>query len=105
MIIQVNSDKHITADAALTEQVDAAVRSAVQYVSDHITRIEVHLSDENGEAKSGADDKRCQLEARLAGRQPIVVSHHAATVEQSVSGAAGKLKRSLESILGRLSTH
>jgi hypothetical protein len=45
---------------------------------------------------------RCLLEARLAGLQPIAVSHEAATLQEAVAGAADKLKRSLDSSLGRL---
>jgi ribosome-associated translation inhibitor RaiA len=69
--------------------------------SDRITRVEVHLSDQNGD-KSGQDDKRCMLEARLEGRQPTVVTHHAASLDEAVDGAADKLKRFLESTLERL---
>jgi hypothetical protein len=64
--------------------------------------VEVHLSDENSDKKSGVDDMRCLLEARLAGLQPIAVSHEAATLQGAVHGAAEKLKRSLDSTLGRL---
>jgi hypothetical protein len=42
------------------------------------------------------------MEARLEGRHPIAVTHQAATVEQAMEGAADKLKRSIESTLGRL---
>jgi hypothetical protein len=42
------------------------------------------------------------LEARLAGLQPIAVSHQAATLEQAIVGAAEKLEHSLDSVLGRL---
>jgi ribosome-associated translation inhibitor RaiA len=45
---------------------------------------------------------RCLLEARLAGLQPVTVSHQAATMEQAVDGAVDKLKRSLDSTLERL---
>lgn len=34
-----------------------------------ISRVEVHLSDEDGK-KGGQNDKRCMMEARLDGRQP-----------------------------------
>lgn len=105
MIIQVNTDHNVSGDAALAEHVDGVVRSAVHYLEGHITRIEVHLSDENGEAKSGSDDKRCRLEARVAGRPPILVTHHAESVELSVRGAAGKLRRSLDSVFGKLHSH
>jgi ribosome-associated translation inhibitor RaiA len=66
--------------------------------------VEVHLSDENG-AKSGQQDQRCMLEARLEGRQPVSVTDHAATLEQAVDGAAHKLARLLDSRLGRLHDH
>jgi len=45
---------------------------------------------------------RCLLEARLAGRQPVAVTDAAATVEQAVDGAVRKMRRSLDSTLGRL---
>jgi hypothetical protein len=42
------------------------------------------------------------MEARLEGRQPIAVTHEAATLGQAVDGAADKLRRMIESNLGRL---
>jgi ribosome-associated translation inhibitor RaiA len=70
--------------------------------SDQVTRVEVHLSDENSDKKSGGADIRCLLEARLAGRQPVAVTDEAATLEQAVDGAVRKMRRSLDSTLGRL---
>ena len=102
MHIQINTDSNIEGDNALTQQVEAIVRETLDRFSEQITRVEVHLSDENSDRKSGTDDKRCLLEVRLIGLQPIVVSHQAATLEQAVDGAAEKLKRSLDSTLGRL---
>jgi hypothetical protein len=63
--------------------------------------VEVHLSDENGD-KGGQNDKRCVMEARLQGRQPVAVTYRAATVEEAVDGAAGELTRLIENTLGRL---
>jgi hypothetical protein len=48
---------------------------------------------------------RCLIEARLVDRQPEAVSGRAATIDQAFSGAARKLKRSLEGALGRLSDY
>jgi len=67
-----------------------------------ITRVEVHLRDVNG-PKSVGDDKSCLLEARLAGRQPMVVTHEAASVRQAIDGATDKLERALDKLLDRLS--
>lgn len=100
MQIQFNTDHNIPAREALTAQVNGAVENALSRFSEHITRVEVHLSDENGD-KSGPSDKRCAIEARLEGRQPIAVTHHAATSEQAIDGAADKLLRLVEHTLAR----
>lgn len=101
MQIQTNTDRNITGSEGLAAQASAIVKGALARFSDQITRVEIHLSDENG-ARGGVEDKRCVMEARLEGRQPIAVTHQAATVEQAMDGAADKLKRSIESTLGRL---
>ncbi|MEO8361931.1 MAG: HPF/RaiA family ribosome-associated protein [Vicinamibacteria bacterium] len=104
MHIQVNTDNHVEGREALVAQVEASVTASLHRFSKRITRIEIHLSDEDGE-KHGQNDKRCLMEARLEGRQPTAVTCHAATLEQAVAGATDKLKRSLESTLGRLDGH
>lgn len=100
MQVQINTDHNIAGHEALSAQVTAVVESALGRVSDHITRVEVHLTDENAD-KHGQNDKRCMMEARLEGRQPIAVTHQAATLDQAVDGAADKLTRLIESTLGR----
>ena len=104
MQIQLNTDGNIEATEALTSQVMAIVEQALKHFSVHITRVEIHLSDENG-GKSGQQNQRCVLEARLEGRQPVAVTEQAATLEQVVHGAAQKLARLLDSTLGRLHDH
>lgn len=101
MHIQVNTDSNIEGSEELAIQIKGVVESALSRFSDRITRVEVHLSDENGD-KSGQNDKRCMMEVRLEGRQPTAVTHHAASLSDAVDGAANKLKRSLESTLERL---
>ncbi len=104
MQIQVNTDDNIEGREELIQHVGAEMRNSLGRFSDQITRIEIHLSDENA-GKSGSNDKRCLMEARLAGRKPEAVSHEANTIEEAFNGAAGKLRRSLESTLGRLTDH
>ena len=72
--------------------------------SSHITRIEVHLADENSQ-KRADNDKRCMLEARIENRKPIAVTSYANTVDQAASDALDKLKASLATIIGRLRNH
>ena len=102
MQIQVNTDNQIEGGEALTRLVEDVVRDVLSRFADQITRVEVHLSDENSSQKAGGDDKRCMMEARLAGLRPISASHRDATVEQAIDGAAEKLETSLERTLGRL---
>ena len=101
MLIQIKTDRTLKHDNGLAQRVETVVRDAVKRYDRHVTRVVIHLTDENGETKAGPDDKHCRLEARVAGHQPIAVSHQAATVEQSVGGAAGKLSRSLERLFER----
>jgi len=101
MQIQVNTDNNIEGREQLASHVRSVVESTLNRFSDRITRVEVHLSDENG-GKSGQADKRCMMEARIEGRQPTAVSHHAATVDQAIDGAADKLVSLIDSTLGRL---
>lgn len=101
MQIQVNTDSNIEGREKLTAHVTGVVESALNRFSDRITRVEVHLSDQNGD-KTGQDDKRCTMEARIKGRQPMAVTHDAATLDQAVDGAADRIQRSIESALGRL---
>lgn len=102
MQIKTNTDRHIEGSEALSAQVEAVVQGALGRFSDQITRVEVHLSDENSGRRGGADDKRCLMEARIEGRPPTAVTHEAATVEEALNGAADKLVRSIESTLERL---
>ena len=95
MLVQINTDGNIEGKEALAQQAEAVVRDALEHCSEHVTRVEVHLSDENSNKKIGADDKRCLLEARLASRQPIAVSHQAATLEQAASSRRATLRRLL----------
>ncbi len=104
MQIQINTDNHIDGNEALSTHVEAVVNNAVRHVKDHLTRVEVHLEDQNA-GKAGNDDKRCLMEARLRSHQPLAVSHHAGSLHEAVEGAARKLRAALEAVLGRLDNH
>ncbi|WP_191485622.1 HPF/RaiA family ribosome-associated protein [Pseudomonas sp. FEN] len=101
MQIQVNSDNHIQSSIRLEEWVRTSVESALERYEEDLTRVEVHLADENGD-KPGPHDMRCQMEARPKGHQPISVTHKADTLEQAIDGAATKLEHALEHLFGKL---
>lgn len=104
MKIQINTDKTINGDKRHNDFFSSQLAQKLKRFDSHLTRIEAHISDENG-LKEGANDTRCLLEARMEGRQPIAVSHQADTYEQAVSGAIDKLKSSLDTIIGRIENH
>lgn len=102
MKIQVNTDNHTTGSKELTQHVEGVVQGAMSRFGDRVTRVEVHLTDENSSAKSSGTDKRCVMEARLAGLQPMAVTAEGPSVEKAVADAAEKLERRLSSVLDRL---
>jgi len=104
MQIQINTDKTIERHSGLDEHVHTVVSNALHRFGEQITRVEVHLSDNLGQ-KSADGDNRCLMEARLTGLQPIAVSDHAATLHQAISGATDKLKRAVDSAVGKLHDH
>ena len=102
MQIQINSDRNIQADERLAEFVQNTLQGKLNRFADFITRVEVHLSDENGAGKRDSSDKRCLLEARLEGLDPVAITEHAATVGQAITGAADKMQRKLSSVVGKI---
>lgn len=97
--IQVNTGVNIEGSEGLSARISSEIHHRLGRYSAVITRIEVHLSDENA-GKSGGSDKRCLIEARLEGRRPEVASEYADTLEGAYSGAAKKLQHVLETTLG-----
>ena len=102
--IQLNTDNHITGNERLESYVNTLVKHELSRFSDHITRIEIHLADENG-PKKGVNDIRCTLEARMEKMQPMVVTCHANTVEKAVSDALVKIKAAITTKYDRLKDH
>lgn len=103
MQIQVNTDNQIPADESLTRRVRQIAEAELARFVDRLTRLEVHIGDENSRLKTGGDDKRCSIEARAAGLKPVSATHRAPTVELAVSGATEKLAAALDRRIGRLS--
>ena len=104
MNIQINTDNSLNVHETYQTQLKDLLSKELSRFEEHITRLEVHLSDENGN-KESEDDKKCMIEARLKGRRPVAVTDVANTYDQAVNGAIDKLKTSLDTILGRLRNH
>ncbi len=104
MHIQVNTDNTIDGGSDLIATIEGIARSKLGAVASQVTRVEVHLRDENAQ-KGGADDKRCMAEARPEGRAPVAVTHNADTVESAAVGALDKLRSALDRELGKRRAH
>jgi len=100
MQIQVNTDDNIEGSDALIARVEADVREGLSRFADQITRVEVHLSDENA-GKGGSDDHRCMIEVRPRGQQPMAVTHQGPTIHEASAGAVQKIQNKLQSDSGR----
>ncbi|WP_439580474.1 HPF/RaiA family ribosome-associated protein [Elioraea sp.] len=101
MQIQLNTDSTVEGREALAHRVEAEVERILGRFRSQITRVEVHLTDVNADKTVGAD-KRCLMEARPAGRQPVAVTHQAPTLEEAYVGATRKLRAVLDATFGRL---
>jgi ribosome-associated translation inhibitor RaiA len=101
MRILISSDRHIEVNAALNRLIETVATRISNRFGRRMTRVEVHLSDQDSSQRSGENDKRCTMEARLAGLQPVAVSHTSASMEQAIVGAGNKLANTLTRTLGR----
>ncbi|HYI79019.1 MAG TPA: HPF/RaiA family ribosome-associated protein [Chryseolinea sp.] len=101
MLIQINTDRNIDGSVRMSNYFSGVIESTLDRFNEHITRVEAHLSDENS-GKEGPDDKRCMLEVRVKGLQPIAVTHKAETLDQAVTGAAEKMKNILETTIAKI---
>lgn len=101
MLIQFNTDNHLRTHQELVPELEAQLQSALAQFATQLTRVEVYLQDTNA-GKSGAKDKRCTLETRMSGYDPIAVSHEAASLAAAFNGAQEKLLRVLDRRFDRL---
>lgn len=104
MIVLINSDNNLDVHESYQAQLKDVISEELTNFDEHTNRIEVHLSDQNS-SKESDDDKRCLIEDRLKGRQPVAEIDAAKTYDQAVNGAIDKLNTLLETILGRIRNH
>lgn len=104
MQIQVNTDNVIHGDARVIEVAEAAVMSDLGHFAERLTRIEVHLKDQNAD-KHGPDHIRCTIEARPRGLGPIAAHADAANIEAALRAAAKKLRGRLGSEFEKIDPH
>lgn len=104
MTIQFNTDHNIKIDEKHRLSFKSILTDALYRFRDHISHLEVHFSDEDGN-KNSQNDIRCLLEARLVGYNPIIATNNANTNELAIDGAIEILKTSLNTHVNRLNNH
>lgn len=101
MQIQVNTGSGIDNSDSLQRWASEHLTDTLDRFQQDITRIEVQLTGENS-GRAGTADKRCMMEARLAGHQPVAVNHHGESQDEAFRGAARKLLNALDHTLGKV---
>jgi len=101
MQINVNTDRTIDKHQGLDEHVESVVQGSIGRFADNVHRVDVHLSNENSQKQLDGGNY-CMMEAHVTGYAPVVVHEHAVNLHQAVTQAGNKLKRALDSALGRL---
>jgi len=104
MIIQINTDHNISENEKMDLYFKTLIADSLKNYSEHITRLEVHFSDQNGN-KEGSKDKKCLLEARIEGRQPNVVTATASTIEEALNNAIDKMTALLKTAIEQMKSH
>ena len=101
MLFQFHTDNHIQAHQELVPDIEAQLTTALGSYTTQITRVEVYLKDMNAD-RAGDADKRCTIEVRMSGYEPLVVSNDAGNVTTAFNGARDKILRTLDRRLGRM---
>jgi ribosome-associated translation inhibitor RaiA len=99
MQIQIHSQDP-SLPAAFRTFAEEKISTTLQHLAERLTRVEVHFKDLNGQ--KGGIDKRCVMEARPRGMDPVVVEHDAAEAREALVHASGKLERALRTRFERL---
>ncbi|MGC3972545.1 MAG: HPF/RaiA family ribosome-associated protein [Pirellulales bacterium] len=102
MHVQIHSGSSVRTTDVWQARMTEIVEASLERFADRLTGVEVFMSDENSREKSGGDDKRCRMEARIRGFEPVVVTTHADDFDTAVEDAAGKLGRALDHRFGRI---
>ena len=100
MLIQINYGDVKKTDA-IERFSEHKLQTQLERYAEQITRVEVHLHDENGKAKAGGEHMRCLMEARPAGMQPLAVEHSSETMDKAITEASGKLARAVKRVFDK----
>ena len=104
MKVLINISKQVDVAENAQQHWEEDIHQTLERFNKWITRIEVHVTDENSKAKGGSDDIRCLMEARPANHQPISIEVRAGSAGQAVREGIDTLERRLDTMLDKART-
>ena len=104
MLVQIHTDKNIEGGSRFAEYFTTEIKSELARFDEIVTRVEVHITDENGN-KSTPNDKKCVIEAKVEKKQPIAVTAHADSPEKAFFEALEKIQRVLDTTVEKIKEH
>ena len=102
MQVQVHADDSIQGGESLAQWAQEEINAKLARLKEYVVRVEVFLTGVDALKTTGGPGKRCVLETRAMGRPPIAVNAEAEKVKEAFSAAIEKLKRAVETDLGKL---
>ena len=102
MQVQVHADDSIQGGESLAQWAQEEINTKLARLKEYVVRVEVFLTGVDALKTTGGPGKRCVLETRATGRPPIAVNAEAEKVKEAFSAAIEKLKRAVETDLGKL---
>ena len=101
MHILLHSDLNTDGSQLMNDHFTGVVNGAMGRYGDRVTRVEAHLSDADGQARSSAGEIHCTLEARLVGLDAVVVKAQAGNAHEAIDGAVRRLRRAVGAEIGK----
>ena len=104
MLVQIHTDKNIEGGSRFAEYFTTEIKNELARFDEIVTRVEVHITDENGN-KSTTNDKKCVIEVRVEKKQPIAVTANADSPEKAFFEALEKIQRVLDTTVEKIKEH
>lgn len=104
MQIIFNSDNRIDGHAGVASDVEAVFGERLSRFSERLSRVEIHVADQNG-PRGGSDDIRANVEARPNNGKPVTVSATGRDVGAATREAVSKLVSALDTEFGKQRTY
>ncbi|MEG0920551.1 MAG: HPF/RaiA family ribosome-associated protein [Comamonas sp.] len=101
MQVQLHAGDNVQGGDSLAHWAQDEVQNKLSRFREHVTRVEVYLTDVDA-LRNGGKGKRCVMETRATGRQPLAVNAEAEKVGEAFNAALEKLHRALETDIAKM---